>query len=185
MNDNLAYEDGAASGFPLENTGGLVIEPGDAAADSAENAAVGNAEPVTASDSRNQQDAEEMLMLREQLLHVLSNLENVNTQNKILSKQFDKVSEERDWLIVSALQQMGAVDGRYLLDKMRKDGVTDSEQIFKQAKSRYPQLFRNKLEGVRPAGSTSGEAVAPSEMSFSERMRQFAEDPDGYAQRFR
>ena len=101
-----------------------------------------------------------------------------------LGNEVGNLRGERDRLIVSALCQMGAVDGEYLLEKMRKEGVTDCEQIFKQAKSRFPQLFRHRLDGIRPAGSGTGEVVSPSEMSFSERMRQYAEDPEGYARRF-
>lgn len=101
-----------------------------------------------------------------------------------LGNEVGNLRGERDRLIVSALCQMGAVDGEYLLEKMRKEGVTDCEQIFKQAKSCFPQLFRHRLEGIRPAGSGTGEVVSPAEMSFSERMRQYAEDPEGYARRF-
>ena len=102
-----------------------------------------------------------------------------------LENEVASLRDERDRLIVSALCQMGAVDGEYLLDRLRKDGVTDCEQIFKQVKSRFPQLFRHKLDGIRPAGSAAGEVVSPAEMSFSERMRQYAEDPEGSARRFR
>lgn len=101
-----------------------------------------------------------------------------------LGNEVGNLRGERDRLIVSALCQMGAVDGEYLLEKMRKEGVTDCEQIFKQTKSRFPQLFRHRLDGIRPAGSGTGEVVSPAEMSFSERMRQYAEDPEGYARRF-
>lgn len=101
-----------------------------------------------------------------------------------LGNEVGNLRSERDRLIVSALCQMGAVDGEYLLEKMRKEGVTDCEQIFKQAKSRFPQLFRHRLDGIRPAGSGNGEAVPPSERSFSERMRLFAQDPDGYAAQY-
>lgn len=101
-----------------------------------------------------------------------------------LGNEVGNLRGERDRLIVSALCQMGAVDGEYLLEKMRKEGVTDCEQIFKQAKSRFPQLFRHRLDGIRPAGSGNSEAVPPSERSFSERMRLFAQDPDGYAAQY-
>ena len=101
-----------------------------------------------------------------------------------LGNEVGNLRGERDRLIVSALCQMGAVDGEYLLEKMRKEGVTDCEQIFKHAKSRFPQLFRHRLDGIRPAGSGNSEAVPPSERSFSERMRLFAQDPDGYAAQY-
>ena len=101
-----------------------------------------------------------------------------------LGNEVGNLRGERDRLIVSALCQMGAVDGEYLLDRMRKEGVTDCEQIFKQAKFRFPQLFRHRLDGIRPAGSGNSEAVPPSERSFSERMRLFAQDPDGYAAQY-
>ena len=101
-----------------------------------------------------------------------------------LGNEVGNLRGERDRLIVSALCQMGAVDGEYLLEKMRKEGVTDCEQIFKQSKSRFPQLFRHRLDGIRPAGSGNSEAVPPSERSFSERMRLFAQDPDGYAAQY-
>ena len=195
MNENMAYENGTESGMPPENTAGSVIEAGDGLADAAgdtqpvqdltENLPDGSDEPETVPDSLVEQDAEELHLLQRQLSMVCSEEDALHECCEIYGREIDRLREERDRLTVMVLQQMGAVDGSYLLEKMRRDGVTDSEQIFKQAKSSYPQLFRRKLEGVRPAVGGTGEAVAPNEMSFSERMRQFTEDPDGYAQRFR
>lgn len=143
-------------------------------------------------------DGGEVLRLHSELAAVSAERDTLKCQCETLGAEADRLRSdcerlgnevgnlrgERDRLIVSALCQMGAVDGEYLLEKMRKEGVTDCEQIFKQAKSRFPQLFRHRLDGIRPAGSGTGEVVSPSEMSFSERMRQYAEDPEGYARRF-
>ncbi len=101
-----------------------------------------------------------------------------------LEDEAEKLRSERDRLLVSELDRMGAVDGGYLLERLRKEGVTDCEQICKQAKARFPQLFLRRLDGVRPAGGGNGEAAAPGERSFSERMQLFAQDPDGYAAQY-
>lgn len=143
-------------------------------------------------------DGGEVLRLHGELAAVTAERDVLRAQCETLGAEADRLRSdcerlgnevgnlrgERDRLIVSALCQMGAVDGEYLLEKMRKEGVTDCEQIFKQAKSRFPQLFRHRLEGIRPAGSGNSEAVPPSERSFSERMRLFAQDPDGYAAQY-
>lgn len=143
-------------------------------------------------------DGGEVLRLHGELAAVTAERDVLRAQCETLGAEADRLRSdcerlgnevgnlrgERDRLIVSALCQMGAVDGEYLLEKMRKEGVTDCEQIFKQAKSRFPQLFRHRLDGIRPAGSGNSEAVPPSERSFSERMRLFAQDPDGYAAQY-
>lgn len=179
--------------------------PGNASdADDEQETALGA--PGVESDSGIQEDEQqlstddggEMQRLHGELAAVTAERDTLKCQCETLGAEADRLRSdcerlgnevgnlrgERDRLIVSALCQMDAVDGEYLLEKMRKEGVTDCEQIFKQAKSRFPQLFRHRLEGIRPAGSGTGEVVSPSEMSFSERMRQYAEDPEGYARRF-
>ena len=100
-----------------------------------------------------------------------------------LTGEADTLRRERDRLIVAALEQMGAIDGEYLLDQFKREGVTDCEQIFKQSKSRYPQLFRRNLDGVRPAGGSREDNV-PTELSFTDRLRLFDENPEGYHGRF-
>ena len=72
--------------------------------------------------------------------------------------------------------------GEYLLEKTKWDGVTDFEQIFKQIKSRFPQFFRPRLEGVRPMGRSQEEV--PDDLSFRDRLRLFDENPEGYRGRF-
>ena len=100
-----------------------------------------------------------------------------------LTGEADTLRRERDRLIVAALEQMGAIDGEYLLDQFKREGVTDCKQIFKQSKSRYPQLFRRNLDGVRPAGGSREDNV-PTELSFTDRLRLFDENPEGYRGRF-
>ena len=100
-----------------------------------------------------------------------------------LTGEADTLRRERDRLIVAALEQMGAIDGEYLLTQLKREGVTDFEQIFKQSKSRYPQLFRRNLDGVRPAGGSREDNV-PTELSFTDRLRLFDENPEGYRGRF-
>ena len=99
-----------------------------------------------------------------------------------LFQETETFRKQRDRLIVAALEQMGAIDGGYLLAQMEREGVTNFEQIFKQSKSRFPQLFRPRLEGVRPMGRSQEEV--PDDMSFKDRLRLFDENPEGYRGRF-
>ena len=99
-----------------------------------------------------------------------------------LFQETETFRKQRDRLIVAALEQMGAIDGEYLLEKTKWDGVTDFEQIFKQIKSRFPQFFRPRLEGVRPMGRSQEDV--PDDLSFRDRLRLFDENPEGYRGRF-
>lgn len=99
-----------------------------------------------------------------------------------LTEEAETLKKQRDQLMIAALEQMGAIDGGYLLAQMEREGVTDFEQIFKQSKSRFPQLFRPRLEGVRPMGRSQEEV--PDDLSFKDRLRLFDENPEGYRGRF-
>ena len=132
--------------------------------------------------------AEEFEAMKESVRQELVALREEKAANTLEIERLRAVEAELTMLKKKNLQEFferqGAIDGEYLAEKMAGSEDLVGEELIRAAKERYPALFRRKVVGVRPMEIPPAAPVGKERLSFAERMRMFADDPEGYRAAF-
>lgn len=126
--------------------------------------------------------------LCQRLREMIGEDEEETVKMQDMQKKAEEGQKMAKWYTARYLESAGASDGEYLVEMLCRDFPLCGdkkllEAMLRAAKERYPALFRRQLQGVRPMEGMMEEEGR--EMTLTERMRMYQEEPERYQAIFR